>query len=266
MDSKKKISISFRNDENNEWKKEVVRTQVEQAAAVKEEEDNSGERTTVYHLPAKKKLFSFPVRHIAATLLVALVVSLGIGFVLLRVFVSLTESGPSEAGAGQAANGPGPAVEVAGDKQPDAASGGGGTFEAYIVQAGAFSTEGKAEEWKSRLNAIHVPSVIWERDGQFFLFVGSAATKADADAIAAKLSEKSVDTYVKPFVVQTDKPVPEELEADLRNHTLNELTESERSGLLDNSEKGSPLKEALQGWESQDDADVNWLKVARALE
>lgn len=275
MDSKKKISISFRNEQQQEPKGEVVRTQREQAAAT---EDNKKEEhhpvTPVYHLPHKNKKTKHnrtPMRPIITTALTALFVSLALGFLLLRMFVSLTEqtatgndstpvtsSATSETGAVKDGNGPA--------LSSDLPSGATQTFDTFIVQAGAFSTEGKAKEWQSKLTASLVPSVIWNRDGQYFLFVGTGATKQEAEQIGAELAQKSVETYVKPFVVTTDKELPSDFMTALHEHKLGEMSVGDRQGLIEKVGPETALGQALTDWESQDDSNINWLKVAKSLE
>ncbi|MEC3882643.1 SPOR domain-containing protein [Halobacillus sp. HZG1] len=270
MDSKNKISISFRNEHQQETKNEVVRTQKEQAAAVEEDKEDERPATRVYHIPFKKKRFSqTPVRPLITTALTALFVSLGLGFLLLRMFVSLTDSSTTGSEAVPASGEANPNTEVVTSQQEavsELPSGPTQTFETYIVQAGAFSTEGKADEWQSKLTALLVPSMVWQRDGQYFLFVGSAPNKQEADQIAGRLAGKSIDTYVKPFVVTIDKEIPTELTTAIETHEMTGLSEKERKKLMDEVGESTLLGQALKEWESQDDTNINWLKVAQSLE
>ncbi|WP_281658288.1 SPOR domain-containing protein [Halobacillus sp. Cin3] len=266
MDSKKKISISFRPE--NGSKNEVVRTQNEQAAAVDQDKEKDKRATPVYPLPVKKK-WRIPgsYRPVLATAVIALLLSLGIGFVLLRMFVSLTdvttagtETLPSpEAPAGQVQG----AEEGAENQLPASAA---ATLDTYIVQAGAFSTEGKAGEWQSRLNAQSISSVIWKRDGQYFLFVGSASSKQEAAYMAEEMKSKSIETYVKPWVVTIEKELPPALQEGMKTHTLGSINESQRKEIAKAAGEDSALGQALVNWESQDENNLNWLKVAKSLE
>jgi stage II sporulation protein B len=273
MDSKNKISISFRDQDQQDSKHEVVRTQKEQAAAVEKHNEEEQSTTPVYKLPHKKKRASdTPVRPLITTALTALFVSLGLGFLLLRMFVSLTDqtatgnetvpvTGSSETNTeatGEQSNEEGAVTELP-DGTPQ-------TFDSYIVQAGAFSTDGKAKEWQSRLTAQVIPSVIWNRDGQYFLFVGSAASKQEAEMIADRLAEKSIDTYVKPFSVKTQKEIPSDLKTPIESHAMGEVSESVRQQVMEDVGADTSLGQALNEWESQDDANINWLRVTQALE
>ncbi|WP_281975918.1 SPOR domain-containing protein [Halobacillus litoralis] len=268
MDSKKKISISFRNEHQKDSKREVVRTQSEQAAAAEEKKDEQRPSTPVYQLPLKKKKKHFSsFKPLIATSLTALFVSLGLGFLLLRMFVSLTDdtSMGSQANDTMPVTSPGEqqTAENSADSLPEGAL---QTFNAYIVQAGAFSTETKALEWKSRLTAQSVSSVVWERDGQFYLYVGSGATKQEADLIASELAAESIETYVKPWVVNVEKQVPDKVYQHLDAHSLGDFSESDRQKVMEEIGKNTPLAQALSEWEAQDDTNVNWLKVAKSLE
>ncbi|CDQ18181.1 stage II sporulation protein B [Halobacillus karajensis] len=270
MDSKNKISISFRNEDQQETKNEVVRTQKEQAAAVEEDKKGDRHETRVYQIPLKKmKRFSSPVRPFLATALTALIISLGLGFLLLRMFVSLTDQTDASSQTSQVTGDPvnSEATASNNDEQgTELPSGTPQTLDSYIVQAGAFSTEGKAKEWRSKLTALLVPSVIWQRDGQYFLFVGSANSKKEANVIADRLAEKSIETYVKPFAVTIEKEVPEELITSLQSHELGKLSENERQGFIEKVGNDTTLGKVLTDWESQDDSNINWLKVAQSLE
>ncbi|MYL37319.1 SPOR domain-containing protein [Halobacillus litoralis] len=266
MDSKKKISISFRPEDGS--KNEVVRTQKEQAAAVDQDKEKEKRTTPVYPLPVKKK-WRLPgsYRPILATAVIALLLSLGLGFVLLRMFVSLTDVTTAGTEVLPAAEAPAGQVQEAGEASenqlPDSAA---ASLDTYIVQAGAFSTEGKAGEWQSRLNAQSISSVVWKRDGQYFLFVGSASSKQEAAYIAEEMKSKSIETYVKPWVVTIEKELPPLLQEGMKNHTLGSLTESERKEIAKASGEDSSLGQALVNWESQDENNLNWLKVAKSLE
>ncbi|WP_394217922.1 SPOR domain-containing protein [Halobacillus trueperi] len=270
MDSKNKISISFRNEHQQETKNEVVRTQKEQAAAVEEDKEDERPATRVYHIPFKKKRFSSTsVRPLITTALTALFVSLGLGFLLLRMFVSLTDSSATGTETVPASGEANTDTEVVTSQDEPAAelpAGPAQTFDTYIVQAGAFSTEGKANEWQSKLTALLVPSLVWQRDGQYFLFVGSAPNKQEADQIADRLAGKSIETYVKPFVVTIDKEIPQVLATSIETHEMGDLTENERKKLMDEVGENTSLGQALNEWESQDDTNINWLKVTQSLE
>ncbi|SFJ16194.1 stage II sporulation protein B [Halobacillus dabanensis] len=273
MDSKNKISISFRDQDHQNTKHEVVRTQKEQAAAVEKHKEDEQSTTPVYKLPHKKKRVSnAPVRPLITTALTALFVSLGIGFLLLRMFVSLTDqtatgnetvpvTGSSETNTESAVEGSN--EEGSTTQLPDGTP---QTFDSYIVQAGAFSTEGKAKEWQSRLTAQLIPSVIWKRDGQYFLFVGSAASKQEAEMISDRLAEESIDTYVKPFSVKTQKEIPSGLKTPIETHAMGDLSEGKRQEVMEEVGADTSLGQALSEWESQDDTNINWLRVTQSLE
>ncbi|RWZ59937.1 SPOR domain-containing protein [Halobacillus fulvus] len=262
MEPKNKISISFR-------KEESAKSKQEQAAATESKLGQVIEHKAKKH-PLKmvyKKERSEPVwKPVLMTLLTALVISFGLGFILLRMFVGLTDdaSNGSLATSAPAASTGQPVYGQ--DSQSTA-------LEAYVIQAGVFSTKEKVEEWKLKLTALSIPSVSWYRDDRYFLFAGSALTKAEADQIAANLADQNVETYVKLWQVKIENKsegesqVRETILAHLENGTLNQLTEVDRQQLIgDVSRTESPLLDALKSWNTSDDSNVNWLETAKAME
>ncbi|MGI8317225.1 SPOR domain-containing protein [Halobacillus mangrovi] len=279
MESKKKITISFRNHEQKEQETELVKAEAEQAAAKHPKEkkepillEDSSEQT-VYKLPMKKKNnLQSPVKRIAVTALTALIISFGLGFLLLRMFVTLTdETTTGEDVVPATSNTPvDEQGEVVQSVNPAA-------IDSYFIQAGVFTTEEKALEWKMKLTSQSVSSVVWERDGQFYLFAGSAPTKSEADTLAVQLQGYGVETYVKNWVVLKEEGSLSEEEADVMNtlvtqleqHTLSDMSADERESLiteLNGSASGEPLIKSLQNWENTDTFNLNWLKVAYGLE
>lgn len=279
MESKKKITISLRNHEQKEQETEFLKAEAEQAAAKPSKEkkepillEDSSEQS-VYKLPMKKKNnFQTPVKRIAVTALTALIISFGLGFLLLRMFVTLTdETTTGESVVPATSQTPVNAQEEMVQSVNPAA------IDSYFIQAGVFTTVEKALEWKTKLTSQSVSTVVWERDGQFYLFAGSAPTKSEADTLALQLQGYGVDTYVKNWVVLKEEGSLSEEEADvmdtlvtqLGQHTLNDLSANERESLI-NELKGSPsgesLMESLQNWENTDTFNLNWLRVAYGLE
>ncbi|ARI76922.1 SPOR domain-containing protein [Halobacillus mangrovi] len=279
MESKKKITISLRNHEQKDQKTELFKAEAEQAAAKHSKEkkepillEDSSEQS-VYKLPMKKKNnLQSPVKRIAFTALTALIISFGLGFLLLRMFVTLTdETTTGEEVVPATSNTPAEAQgEMVQSVNPAA-------IDSYFIQAGVFTTEEKALEWKTKLTSQSVSSVVWERDGQFYLFAGSAPTKSEADTLALQLQGYGVDTYVKNWVVLKEEGSLSEEEADvmdklvtqLQQHTLNEMSANERESLINelkSSSSGESLMNSLQNWENTDTFNLNWLRVAYGLE
>lgn len=70
----------------------------------------------------------------------------------------------------------------------------------YVVQAGVFSDEKNANEFGKTLS--NVPYVVWEMDGQFYLFTGIALSENKAKTIAEKMKEQEIDVYVKEWNIE----------------------------------------------------------------
>ncbi|KHE71888.1 SPOR domain-containing protein [Halobacillus sp. BBL2006] len=279
MESKKKITISLRKNEPKDEKRDYFKAEAEQAAAKQSKEKNEmilledSSEQSVYKLPMKKKKkLQSPMKRIAVTALTALVISLGLGFLLLRMFVTLTDettTGRDVVPATSNSTGE-PQAEAIQNVNPSA-------IESYFIQAGVFSTEDKAIEWKTKLTSQSVSSIVWERDGQYFLFAGSAPTQEEADVLAAQLQGYGVDTYVKSWVVLKEEGSLDEKEAKvmdtlvthLEQRTLNDLSINEREAMVNELGKdpnGVSLAASLQDWNEKDTYNMNWLRVAQGLE
>ncbi|TGB04166.1 SPOR domain-containing protein [Halobacillus salinus] len=272
MDSKNKISISFRDKAKNE--DPFKRGKEEQAASAEPESENDWDRPKkpkVYTLPIKKKARGrSPIKSIMISSITALLISFGLGFMLLRMFVSLTDE--TAEGQGQSAV---PATEQT--QGSEAVTVGTSSLEGYVVQAGVFSTEDKANEWKMKLTASSVSSIIWQRDGQYYLFVGSASTESGAEQIAADLDTRDIETYVKPWTILTEETSLKGAEAEIagemgeyiQQHSLDQLSEERKQeyiATLQKEDPESPFLSAFQSWETSDRQSMNWLFTAKAME
>ncbi|WP_053219024.1 hypothetical protein [Virgibacillus senegalensis] len=132
----------------------------------------------------------------------ALMIGLTLGFIMLRMFAGIDESGdpqavPSSYTSSQNDN------PSAGAEQDSSAETGQNGMTAFVVQGGVFSSNDKAEAWQKNFTDAGFPSMIWERDGQFYLFAGVADTEAAAKKIASAMTEKELETYVKPWQAET---------------------------------------------------------------
>lgn len=274
MNSKNKISISFR-DKVKPQEEPLKSGEDEQAASAEPETENewgSLKKSKVYPLPLKNKSKSrSPLKTILVSSVTALLISFGLGFILLRMFVSITD----DTAPGQVQS----TIPAVAEENETSDSSTVGTFslQGFVVQAGVFSTEEKANEWKMKLTASAVSSIIWQRDGQYFLFVGSGTTESDAEQIASDLQGRDIETYVKPWTVLAEKTTLKGAEAEIANemsaytkdHSLNQLSEEKRQAYiatLKKEEADSPFLTALQNWEASDRQSINWLFMAKAME
>lgn len=79
--------------------------------------------------------------------------------------------------------------------------------DVFVIQTGAFSTEEEANGWKDKLVSAGTPALVWNRGEYYYLFIGQAPSKEEAQAIAAGIDK---ETYVKEWNVtgemKTDQP------------------------------------------------------------
>ncbi|MFQ3542625.1 SPOR domain-containing protein [Halobacillus rhizosphaerae] len=273
MNPKKKISISI-GSKGKEPQNEIIQAKEELSAASdpKEKKPNTGLKlsTSIYELPYKGKLKTpASLKSMIMTSLTALLISLGLGFLLLRMFVSITnEATPGNGSTAAVADG-----DV--QSQQGASVVSSLSLDTYIVQAGVFSSESKAEDWQSNIQSQSVESVIWERDGSYYLFVGSAATEEEASQLASQIAAHDIDTYVKPWDVKTKEITGKEsaslqkLGDYLSNNNLSSVPAAERQSLLESVQKikqQPDLIAAVKTWADGDKDNIAWMLIAHALE
>lgn len=75
------------------------------------------------------------------------------------------------------------------------------TLTAYVLQGGMFSNYDNAEQWLNTFKNINLHPVLWERDSYFYLFVGLAPGKEEAEDKKRVIPEEGVDIYVKDWNV-----------------------------------------------------------------
>ncbi len=273
MNPKKKISISI-GSKGTEPQNEIIQAKEELSAASdpKEKKTNTGLKlsTSIYELPYKGKLKTpASLKPMIMTSLTALLISLGLGFLLLRMFVSISnEATPGNSSTAAVADG-----DVQSQQAASAVS--SLALDTYIVQAGVFTSESKAEDWQSNIQSQSVDSVIWERDGSYYLFVGSASTQEEASQLASQISAHHIDTYVKPWDVKTKEITGEEsaslqkLGDYLSNNNLSSVPAAERQSLLESVQKikqQPDLTAAVKTWANGDKDKIAWMLIAHALE
>ncbi|MCR1833965.1 SPOR domain-containing protein [Oceanobacillus caeni] len=72
------------------------------------------------------------------------------------------------------------------------------SLHGFVLQAGVFSEKKNAENWAKNFSNSGLPVMIWNRDGQYFLLLGIAETKAQAESIVSQLDDKH-DLYIKEW-------------------------------------------------------------------
>ncbi|GGF06794.1 hypothetical protein GCM10010954_01560 [Halobacillus andaensis] len=267
-----KIIISYNKDK--ETQQEIVQAKKEQAAAdVKElqQSDELGSYSKVYKIPSfRKRLSPYSLKHVSLSVMTAIIVSFALGFILLKLFVSVTDetSPPVESvSGGQVQSTSAETVQV------DLPS-----LKSEVVQSGVFTNEETAEEWQGKLEEQSVPSMIWKKDEQYFLLSGSEDAETNIAQVADELAELDIPTYLKSWEVaggQLEIPESllstiENLLSHIQNHTLHTVPIEEREQLLsaweDSGAGNEQFEKALQAWVSETDNGVSWLNIAQSLE
>ncbi|UOR12157.1 hypothetical protein [Halobacillus amylolyticus] len=277
MSPKNKISISLRKREEP-VKQEILQAKREQAAAadVKESHEYRGDSSHmhVHEMPYKGKKTNAPpfMKNIMLSVITALIISLALGFLLLRMFVSVTGDASS---ANEAADAGATAVPTdTANMVPVEYPG----FEATVVQVGVYSTEGKANEWEENLADQSVPSVVWERDSQFYLIAGSNHDQVAMELLAAELSASDIPTYIKPWSVaggsvevsEAQSSIVDTIVQHMEKQTLAEVPVEEREQLMqawqETEHADGAFLNALKTWSNEGENGITWLMFANALE
>lgn len=127
----------------------------------------------------------------------ATVIGSVLGFVMLRMFVGIDHelAGPSPDSQ------PTAAVSADGDKQQtEAKSVTIDPINAYVLQGGVFTEQANADEWAEKFKDAGMPSLIWEVDEQYYLFLGMAEEKEEAkNLIETMQASTEFDVFVKEW-------------------------------------------------------------------
>ncbi|WP_028783355.1 SPOR domain-containing protein [Thalassobacillus devorans] len=294
MDKQDKISIRMNGKETlipREEEKaieEVVTSQEEQAATAEVYEYEHAEQKKVikpeawkkhpyYKKKKRKKKLTSPVKNVIVSVVAALLLGLLLGFILLRMFVGITESdGATPSSTAPSTGDTENAAPVTTGRVTDINL---SAVKAYVVQAGYFTSREKAEEWSENYIDEGYPTVIWEREGDVFLFTGLAGSYEAANAKASSLQADDLQTYVKPWEVAATEKVnikgaePLSGFADLFYATMDgkETTEewNQLAGRLPENDTFKELKAAIKDLSESSDRsqqDVLLLKVWKGYE
>ncbi|SDK40877.1 hypothetical protein [Sediminibacillus albus] len=164
---------------------------LEQEDGWKAEEWSPGGSKRRKAVPRIYKVFVFAA-------IAALMIGLALGFIMLRMFAGMDENGNDSTANGNNQPVDAPTADGA-DEQPKQADFSVEGMNAYVVQGGVFSSQAKAEEWQKNFSDSGLPSVVWEHEGQFYLFAGLGDTEAGAKKTAELIAGKQLDTYVKAW-------------------------------------------------------------------
>ncbi|MCP3025535.1 hypothetical protein [Halobacillus sp. A5] len=266
-----KIIISYNKD--REAPNDIVQAKKEQAAADAEklQKAKSASPPKVYRLPSfHKRLSPFSLRYVSLSVMTAIVISFVLGFLLLKLFVSVTEESAP------------PIEETSAGAQTESVTAAMLSVElphlaTEVVQSGVFTSLETAEEWQGKLTEQSLPSVIWKQQDQYFLLSGSDDSEAGVEKAADDLAELDVPTYLKVWEVNSGElDVPESQLSNVENlidhlekNTLHTVSVEEREKILTEwKEAGGnqDLEKALTVWTDKTDHGISWLNLAQAFE
>lgn len=223
-----------REKKGNEWDE----TYLEQAATVDKSLNNneiSEFEKVSSSAPKKKKAMSQVVKTMILAAISAIVIGVALGFIMLRMFAGIDESS-------QQVNSYGNTTQSGAANSDEVNTGAGVSSEkklqAYVVQGGVFSTEKKAKEWQVQFKNAGFESLIWQREGQYFLFAGISKTEQTADETAGLFSAENLETYVKPWSTKVAGVEESDQETDVLkkflstwNNTLENINSSDHPSL-----------------------------------
>lgn len=179
----------------------------------------------------KKGLVNF--KPVIVTVFSAIIVGCLLGFFMIRLFVNMdSEMADRSAGAKEAAL-------TINEKQAAAPAAASVTelppLQAYILQAGIFSTVANAEEWALKFETAGIDTLVWERDGQFFLIAGATVSQEEGKALAESYKLKlagdgEADLYVKEWSTAGGQVEIGEADSQLMEKILEAWNSSMESG------------------------------------
>jgi len=76
-------------------------------------------------------------------------------------------------------------------------------LKSYVIQGGVFEEKSSVDEWKSSFQDAAFSPVVWKRDGKYYLFVGIAKTKAQANTYVKDIiGTYGLDVFAKKWVTK----------------------------------------------------------------
>lgn len=72
-------------------------------------------------------------------------------------------------------------------------------MRAFVLQGGVFSKAENADEWALKFQQATIPTVVFEKDQQHYLFVGIASTENEAKKLAKTVTDQQFEVYVKEW-------------------------------------------------------------------
>ncbi|MFB1051674.1 SPOR domain-containing protein [Paraliobacillus sp. JSM ZJ581] len=204
MSDKEKIVVKLNNEKIELDSQKTVSPYdwyKEQAASLDEQDSELDElerRTPVYTTSTPKKKKHRYIKSILLTTSIAIIVGIGFGFGVLKMFVELDKTDTTVSsdqsipvdGEEKTGN------NISNSKKQSVTL---NSISAFIVQAGMFSTEDKANEWKEKMKQAGFNVFSWKADDGIRLFTSVHLTQEKADQMAEKLAKSNYEGYVRQW-------------------------------------------------------------------
>ena len=181
--------------ESQEQKDEVTTGREEQAASFDDSKPPSHfDRIQVNHQKKTKirSIYQF-LKPFVVTIVTAIIVGSVLGFLMLRMFGGVGADTEDEQGT------PVSSFQNTNESEDETQKITLDSIDTFIMQGGVFTEEDNALEWKSKFEDSGLPTMLWEREDQLFLFVGLATTKEAGVNAAEEYAD--LDIYVKEWSV-----------------------------------------------------------------
>ncbi len=187
----KRPNHEFRDDHP---KNEKYLYSVEDGNTLKNEKNAS---LPVYYRPnlLKKKKHNYLVP-IIVTVLSAGVIGTVFGIFLLQLFVGVENEEAQDSPTLQSSQA-NPRTTVIQEDEP-------ARLSAHVIQAGVFVERQNVEDWQEHYASFGEPTFVWERDGQFYLFIGIFATGEEAKHKVEEMQNEDFDVFAKPWVTELE--------------------------------------------------------------
>ncbi|MDY0396877.1 SPOR domain-containing protein [Virgibacillus halophilus] len=133
-------------------------------------------------------------------------------------------------------------------------------ISAFVLQSGIFSEKTNAEQAKNELKSSGFPALVSEKDGQYFLLAGIAASDKEAKKIAGQMKKSKLDVYAKEWPIAEKEIHMEKKEYEWIVGIQKKL----QSTLTSMSENGNINSSVWEGTDEKQPANSNKLKGIRA--
>lgn len=189
MSNRKKINSDNVVNKKNTHEKDSFQV-VEDGSAVRKEINQ--EQIPVHYRPQepvkKKNKWVMPV---LLTISTAAVIGTILGMFILQLFVDIEEETGVTQGEGNTNTISTQPAELIETDLP--------SLSAYVLQAGMFTEQANAEEWKEYYEALGESAFIWESEEQHYLFIGIYGTEEQASEKLEELQSSEVDVFMKKW-------------------------------------------------------------------